>query len=179
MNIIWILYLSSCSVNYYMQLKSFTMENNVGIILDMGSANERRRYIIMSSLIGWAHSQNDPCKALPILHRKFHCCWWPGYWRRQGISRSGLNQDLSYLSLSTNRLFGIRDNIFQWYFAINVIRLQDNIFQVSYQYLRLLAVWDIFEMFVICSIVYVQAYFNTYNSWGSGVMIKWYIQVMS
>ena len=26
----------------------------------MGSVNERRRYIIMSSLIGWSHTQNDP-----------------------------------------------------------------------------------------------------------------------
>ena len=29
--------------------------------LGMGSANERRRYIITSSLIGWAHIQNEPC----------------------------------------------------------------------------------------------------------------------
>ena len=25
----------------------------------MGSANKRRRYIVTSSLIGWAHTQND------------------------------------------------------------------------------------------------------------------------
>ena len=31
------------------------------IILGMGSANERRRYIVTSFLIGWAHTQNDPC----------------------------------------------------------------------------------------------------------------------
>ena len=31
-----------------------------GIILGMGSTNERRRYIVTSSLIGWAHIQNDP-----------------------------------------------------------------------------------------------------------------------
>ena len=31
-----------------------------GIILSMGSANESRRYIVTSSLIGWAHTQNDP-----------------------------------------------------------------------------------------------------------------------
>ena len=28
-----------------------------GIILGMGSANERRRYIVMPPLIGWAHIQ--------------------------------------------------------------------------------------------------------------------------
>ena len=31
------------------------------IILGMGSANEEQRYIIITlSLIGWAHTQNDP-----------------------------------------------------------------------------------------------------------------------
>ena len=32
-----------------------------GIILCMRPTNERRRYIVTSSLIGWAHTQNDPC----------------------------------------------------------------------------------------------------------------------
>ena len=31
-----------------------------GIILRMHPANERRRYIVMSSLIGWVHMQNNP-----------------------------------------------------------------------------------------------------------------------
>ena len=31
-----------------------------GIILGMGSANGRLRYIVTSSFIGWAHIQNDP-----------------------------------------------------------------------------------------------------------------------
>ena len=31
-----------------------------GIILGMGSANERRYYNVTSSVIGWAHTQNDP-----------------------------------------------------------------------------------------------------------------------
>ena len=30
------------------------------IILDMGSANQRRHYYVMPPLIGWAHTQNDP-----------------------------------------------------------------------------------------------------------------------
>ena len=33
---------------------------NLGIILGMGSANERQHYIVTSSLIYWAHAQNDP-----------------------------------------------------------------------------------------------------------------------
>ena len=32
-----------------------------GVIMGLGSANERRRYIVMSSLMGWVHTQNDPC----------------------------------------------------------------------------------------------------------------------
>ena len=32
-----------------------------GIILCMHPANRRRRYNVRSSLIGWAHTQNDPC----------------------------------------------------------------------------------------------------------------------
>ena len=34
---------------------------NPGIILCMGSANERQRYNVTSSLIGWAHTEYDPC----------------------------------------------------------------------------------------------------------------------
>ena len=34
---------------------------NTGIILCMRPANERQRYIVMLSLIGWAYTQNDPC----------------------------------------------------------------------------------------------------------------------
>ena len=33
---------------------------SVGIILCVGSANERRRYTVTSSLINWAYTQNDP-----------------------------------------------------------------------------------------------------------------------
>ena len=34
--------------------------------LGMGSANERQHYIVMESLIGWAHTQNDSWKALEL-----------------------------------------------------------------------------------------------------------------
>ena len=37
-----------------------------GIILCMCPANERRRYNVTSSLIGWAHTQNDPW--MPLTH---------------------------------------------------------------------------------------------------------------
>ena len=32
------------------------------VILDMVSAYERRRYNVTSTLIGWVHTQHDPCK---------------------------------------------------------------------------------------------------------------------
>ena len=35
--------------------------HSLGIILGMGSANERRRYIVTPSLIGRVPTQNDPC----------------------------------------------------------------------------------------------------------------------
>ena len=38
------------------------------IILCMRPANERRRYIVTSSLIGWVHTQIDPCCSR-MLHR--------------------------------------------------------------------------------------------------------------
>ena len=37
-----------------------------GIIICMRPANERRRYNVTSPLIGWAHSQNNPCDSHSI-----------------------------------------------------------------------------------------------------------------
>ena len=39
---------------------------SAGIILCMRPANERRHYNVTSSLIGWAHTQNDLCLRVPI-----------------------------------------------------------------------------------------------------------------
>ena len=36
------------------------MVTQTGIIMGMGSANERRHYCVTPSLIGRAHTQNDP-----------------------------------------------------------------------------------------------------------------------
>ena len=38
----------------------FLAQHWAGIIVGMGSANERWRYFVMPSLIGWAHIPNDP-----------------------------------------------------------------------------------------------------------------------
>ena len=37
---------------------------NSGLILDMGSANDRRRYIVTSSFTDWSHTQNDICNCV-------------------------------------------------------------------------------------------------------------------
>ena len=37
-------------------------DHKKGIVLGMSSANERRRYNVTTSLIGWAHTQDDPVR---------------------------------------------------------------------------------------------------------------------
>ena len=39
-----------------------------GKVFSMCSANERLRYIVASSVIGWAHTQNDPCFQSARIH---------------------------------------------------------------------------------------------------------------
>ena len=64
--LLWLPY-SVSEVTEYIWVKS-------GIILGMGSANERRRYNVTSSLIGWAHTQNDPQNRLLLNHNKTTMC---------------------------------------------------------------------------------------------------------
>ena len=52
-----------------------------GIILGMGSANERRRYIVTASLIGWTHTQNDLENSLIPNHNKPTMCIILGMYR--------------------------------------------------------------------------------------------------
>ena len=40
---------------------------NAGIILSMGSGNGRRLYSVTSSLVDWAHTENEHCEAETIL----------------------------------------------------------------------------------------------------------------
>ena len=58
------------------------------IAVGMGAANDRRNYIITSSLIGWAHTQNDPWyrKGNVVFHFFFprnprHALWFD-LWER-------------------------------------------------------------------------------------------------
>ena len=43
----------------------------------MRTANERRRYSVTSSPIGWAHAQNDPWVNQDVLN--FHICCFTGF----------------------------------------------------------------------------------------------------
>ena len=58
------------------------------ILLCMHSANEGRHYNVTSSLIGWAHSQNDPCMLV------IRCLSWADrfsgwkLWVHEGIIRT-------------------------------------------------------------------------------------------
>ena len=38
----------------------------------MRTANKRRRYIVTSSIIGWAHTQNDPFIHINVIN--LQCC---------------------------------------------------------------------------------------------------------
>ena len=40
-------------------LRIIMVLTTAGVVLGLGSANERRRYNVKSSRIGWAHTQND------------------------------------------------------------------------------------------------------------------------
>ena len=46
-----------------------------GIILYMHPANERRRYNVTSSLIGWMHILNDPCFGISLLQWFWYKFW--------------------------------------------------------------------------------------------------------
>ena len=45
---------------WHLLLNKKLYEIIAGIILGMGLANDRQRYIVTLSVIGWAHNQNDP-----------------------------------------------------------------------------------------------------------------------
>ena len=58
--------------------------HNIRVILGMGSVNKRMLYIIMSSHIGWAHTQNDsykwqlcvPVTTTTLITWNWICAWW-------------------------------------------------------------------------------------------------------
>ena len=73
MKITSIIYFSCCSTIFITVANKNIIEDKmlvaiyiIDIILCMGSASKRWRYIATSSLIGWAPTQNDPCTILII-----------------------------------------------------------------------------------------------------------------
>ena len=52
---------TGCKTQYQVSLVDRFCEDDTGINVGMGLANERQRYIVTLSLIGWAHSHNNPC----------------------------------------------------------------------------------------------------------------------
>ena len=72
-------------INCHVNLCGRKMEGKAGIILWMRTANERRRYIVTSSLTGWTHSQNDPWIGL-----KFGSVW-KCYLNTLRLSKNGHN----------------------------------------------------------------------------------------
>ena len=57
---------------------SQTAEQNTGIILGIGSANERQCYIVTSPLTGWAHTQNDDKNGIGSIG--LSCSWVAETW---------------------------------------------------------------------------------------------------
>ena len=84
-----------------------------GTILCMRPANERRRYNVTSSLIGWAHTRNNPCgcicpgptafQTISNHHTDYISQSWQ--WRHNG--RNGVSNHQPHDCL-LNRLFGHR-----------------------------------------------------------------------
>ena len=64
-------WLWSCAI--HLRATSQKMLQISGIILCMRPANERRRYNVTSSPIGWAHSQNDPWISITKMRLKTTC----------------------------------------------------------------------------------------------------------
>ena len=82
----WQFWFKPCnSVRRPVQLELFNsvmdlleLYHRAGIIQGTASANGRRRYDITSSLIGWAHTQDDPCWCYSLWHHATlsSCIWF-------------------------------------------------------------------------------------------------------
>ena len=72
------------NLEWYIPVKHRTPRKICGLILCMGSANEIRCCIVTSSLIGWAHTQDDPWYAHGLW------CYGKTLWRHQMETFSAL-----------------------------------------------------------------------------------------
>ena len=63
------IYGMTSSWRYWYRHRTTVQSRNPWIILGMGSANGKKRYNVTSSLIGWAHTQNDSWKLIQVVYR--------------------------------------------------------------------------------------------------------------
>ena len=97
-------------------------------ILCMHPVNERRRYIVTSSLIGWEHTQNDPCIFVQVSSIKYRAdsrlvpSQWETSLQSNAVShwlsanlQSALNYHLQGVRVnSLDELFGKFKNAEEW-----------------------------------------------------------------
>ena len=95
--------IKSSNTNKIIAMKHNKAQTMSGIILYMRPANERRRYIVTSSLIGWMHTQNDPCMCviLRLYYGLMANCAVPSYmylvWQaKYWLQNSGVGVILRY-----------------------------------------------------------------------------------
>ena len=95
---------------------SFSLCMNIRDLLWMRQANERRRYNVTSSLIGWAHSQNEPWKISHYLTQ----CWLIVNWT--------LGNKLQWNSNWNRKLF-IQENAFEnvVYVMVTILSMRDDL----------------------------------------------------
>ena len=89
----------------------------------MGSANERYRYSVTASLIGWSHTQNDPCfyKAKLCYHRKKRINLWDIYYMNCHLSKQECAHEINFLM-----------HAISWKSYIMNLRPQSNVTNVMY-----------------------------------------------
>ena len=66
-------YLPFVIIIHLIQISIFDPQS--GLILGLHPANERRRYFVMNSLIGWAQILNQPCSVLPVCYYAAYFLW--------------------------------------------------------------------------------------------------------
>ena len=120
--------------NYFFYHLSLFLGPYSGIILDMGTTNEKWCYILTVSLISWAHIQNDPCMFLKFLgeavivalyayHSQRICpdnlCMWPLQrfpWSFQRfIPQNFLVGKISFHLKNNQSLYNVRSRKMKYY----------------------------------------------------------------
>ena len=101
-------------MQFYLKYENFFQENafesvsakgwqfwSAGIILCMRPTNERRCYNVTSSLIGRAHTRNDPCDQASV--------YWMG-----DYNQTFLQQNMELLVYGNNNEVNLKQNVITW-----------------------------------------------------------------